>query len=116
MADLRVVENEKRQLPAQEQLARLVYEMQRSALVWNFFAGVIIDGWYPGRNKTMGGQFNGSDRERLEQLFKIRDHETRHMLDVLRELGIEETNLDYAAIYDQLSAATSITAMSHKSI
>lgn len=103
-------------LPDQEKQARLIYEIERAALVWNEFAGAIIDGWYPGRSRRYGdgAKFKDSDRERLEQLFKIRDYETRHLVGVLRELDIEPTNPDYAAIYDRLSAATEITSNSHK--
>jgi len=117
MADPKMVKaegTETREISDQEKLARLIYEMKRNSWVWNLFAGSILDGWYPGRNGTMGAKFKGTDRERIEQLFKIRDHETRHLLDVLRELGIKEVDVNYGAIYDDLSAATEITSMSHK--
>jgi hypothetical protein len=105
---------ETRRLPDSEVAARLAHEVERSAMVWNYFAGVLIDGWYPGRTTQSGGKFEGSDRELIEQLFKIRDHETRHLLGVLRELGLSEGKIDYGLVYDQLSAATEITSMGHK--
>ncbi|MBP7770565.1 MAG: hypothetical protein KA066_01480 [Candidatus Pacebacteria bacterium] len=103
-----------RKLPDSELLARLAYEVQRAALVWNYFAGTLIDGWYPGRTTQSGGKFEGSDRELIEQLFKIRDHETRHLLEVLNELNLPDVKVDYEPVYDDLSAATEITSMSHK--
>ncbi len=103
-----------KELPDSEKLARLVYEMKRSALVWNHFAGSLIDGFYPARLGAMGANFKGTDRERIEQLFKIRDHETRHMVQMLRELGVDEKDVDYGPIYYELVNATEITSWGHK--
>jgi hypothetical protein len=103
-----------RELPDQEKLARLAHEVERAAQVWNHFAGVLIDGWYPTRTPESGEKFKGSDRELIEQLFKIRDHETRHLLGVLRELNLSNPEFDYGPVYDKLSAATEITSTSHK--
>ena len=97
-----------------EDRAELIAELQRTAMVWNHFAGAIIDGFYPGRNTVMGAVFKGTDRERIEQLFKIRDVETRRLTSLLHALGAQAYHPDYASIYDELSTATDVTSTSHK--
>src|SRR3989344_4995943 len=110
MPDLRLVPTKGGRLPDQELVARLAYELTRSRNVLNTFIGALIDGWYPGREGTFGQKFTASDRERLEQLFKARDVEVRHITSVLYELGLEQTPVDYGPVYDELSAATQITS------
>ncbi len=116
MADLRVAPKATGRLPDQELVARLAYELTRNREVLNYFLGALVDGWYPGREHSFGAKFTGSDRQRLEQIFKIRDVEVRRITSVLYEIGLDAIPIDYPAVYDELSKATEITAHSHKPI
>jgi len=114
MVDLKVVEKGSTPLPDQEIIARLRYELERNAKVWNKFAGVIIDGYLPTRTGLAGREFEGSDQEKIAQLYKIRDVEARRYHKVLGELGLKESNPNFGPIYDELSAQTEITSTNYK--
>lgn len=116
MSDSERVEPAK-QWPDQEVVARLAYEIKRASLVWNYFAGNVIDGFYP--PSKMGERterFRGTDREQIEQLFKIRDHEVRYLSALLRELGLENVPIDYTTVYEHVSKSTEITKISHRNL
>lgn len=95
---------------------QLVAELLRAQYVWNNFVHNLCHGLYPERFPgSAHGQFEGTSEDRMFQIFKIMDHEVRHVGKALQDLGFDVPQLpeNHKKIFEQLSLATGITENGH---
>lgn len=91
---------------------QLASELLRTEYVWGNHIHNLCHGLNPERTPgVLQGQFKGTAEERIFAIFKIMDHEVRHIRDTLRNLGIEVPQLpaNHEELFDQIAKATGIT-------
>jgi hypothetical protein len=101
--------------PTTEEL--LVSELARTEYVWSNFIHYLCNNLYPERIPgELTQRFKGSKEEINFEIFKIMDHEVRHIRRRLTELGHElpQYPANCLEIFDDISKATGITTTSHK--
>lgn len=96
---------------------QLVAELQRTEYVWSNHIHNLCHGFYPERTPVSPhDQFKGTPADRIFQIFKVMDHEVRHIRKVLSGLGINIPQLppNHEEIFEEMAKATGITENSHK--
>lgn len=101
------------ELTDRERIELLSEELRRVRLVWNYFAGRIISGFYPVRDlKERATPWSWDEQERLFTLFKIMDHEVGHTGIVLAQAGTRDpgsvSSEEFAKIFDELCRVTKL--------
>jgi len=91
---------------------RFCAELLRTQYVWNNFVSSLCSGLNPERipGDLNRGRFNGSAEDRIMAIFKVMDHEVRHIGDTIRALGYEPPLVPFESekIYDEVARAAEL--------
>jgi hypothetical protein len=104
-------------LSTKEKLKKATDELARQRYLWNTHVHWLAHGFYPPRGASArANQFKGTDQDRLFELFKIMDGEVRRLAGVLESVGAARklSAEEEAAVHDEISARTGLTASSHR--